>query len=74
MEREFTAVLEQDEEWWIGWCPEVRGAYGQGETLDEARESLREAIQLVLEDIAAQRGIEEDRAGVIRERILVSAS
>jgi len=31
-------------------CPEVPGANGQGQTKQEARESLAEAISLVLED------------------------
>lgn len=74
MEREFTAGFDRDGKWWIGWCPEVHGAYGQGATLDEARESLRQAIQLVLEDIASQQGVEQDQPGVIRERILGPAS
>jgi predicted RNase H-like HicB family nuclease len=31
-------------------CPEVAGANGQGETVEEARVSLRDAIRLILED------------------------
>ncbi len=31
-------------------CPEVAGANGQGETIDEAKSSLRQAIELILED------------------------
>lgn len=48
-ERTFTAVFEQDDSWWVAWCEEVPGAITQGATVDEARESLKEAIQLVLE-------------------------
>lgn len=72
MEREFTAVFEQDGEWWLGWSPEVRGAYAQERTLEEARESLREAIQLVLDHIRQR--TEEDLAGrtTVQERILVA--
>jgi len=47
---EFTAVLEQDGEWWIAFSPEIPGANGQGRTKDEALESLKEAIALILED------------------------
>ena len=47
---EFTAVYEQDDAWYIGYCPEVPGANGQGKTLEECRESLRAAIELILED------------------------
>ena len=47
---EFTAIIEQDEKWYIAYCPEIPGANGQGKTEDEARENLHEAIALILED------------------------
>ncbi|MGH7719900.1 MAG: type II toxin-antitoxin system HicB family antitoxin [Gemmatimonadaceae bacterium] len=50
MHHEFTAVFDRDGDWVIAYCPEVPGAHGQGRTEDEARESLMEAIALVLED------------------------
>ena len=50
MKNEFTAIIERDAEWYIAFCPEVPEANGQGATRDEARESLAEAIALVLED------------------------
>lgn len=50
MANQFHAVFEQDGEWWIGYCPEVLGANGQGKTLEECRKSLIEAVKLILED------------------------
>jgi predicted RNase H-like HicB family nuclease len=50
MHNEFTAVFERDGDWIIAYCPEIPGANGQGHTKDEARESLRQAIALILED------------------------
>jgi predicted RNase H-like HicB family nuclease len=50
MKHEFTAIIERDGEWFIAYCPEVPGANGQGRTKEEARTSLAEAIQLILED------------------------
>ncbi len=50
MRNEFTAVIEQDDEWTIAYCPEITGANGQGKTKDEALESLRDAISLILKD------------------------
>lgn len=49
MQNTFTAVFEQDGEWWIGYVEELPGANTQGRTLEEARENLKEAIQLVIE-------------------------
>ncbi len=50
MHNEFTAVFERDGEWVIAYSPEIPGANGQGRTKDEARESLSQAIALILED------------------------
>ena len=30
MSNEFTAIIERDGEWFIGYCPEIPGANGQG--------------------------------------------
>lgn len=50
MQNEFTAVIERDGEWFVGWSPEIPGANGQGHTLEECRASLVAAIRLILED------------------------
>jgi len=51
MKAEFTAVIEAAPEggYWA-LCPEIPGANGQGETIEEAKESLKSAIELILED------------------------
>jgi predicted RNase H-like HicB family nuclease len=70
MRNEFTAILEQDDGWWIAYCPEVAGANGQGRTKAEARESLAQAILLILEDRRedALRGVPPD---ALRETLIV---
>ena len=50
MHNEFTAIIERDGEWFIAYCPEISGANGQGRTKEEARQSLADAIALILED------------------------
>jgi predicted RNase H-like HicB family nuclease len=71
MKAEFTAIIEaapQGGYWAI--CPEVPGANGQGETIEETKNSLRQAIELIFEDRRADilRGLPED---VIHEKVLV---
>lgn len=53
MQNEFTAVIEQDGEWFVAWCPEVPEANGQGKTVEECRENLAAAAELILEDCRA---------------------
>jgi predicted RNase H-like HicB family nuclease len=50
MHNEFTAVFERDGEWFVAYSPEIPGANGQGKTKEEARQSLSEAIALILKD------------------------
>ncbi len=50
MHNEFTAIVEKDGDWYIASCPEIRGANGQGRTLEECRRNLAEAISLILKD------------------------
>lgn len=42
-------MFQQVSEGYIGFVEELPGANTQGETLEEARENLEEAIELVLE-------------------------
>jgi predicted RNase H-like HicB family nuclease len=74
MPLELTAVFkEAPEGGYIAFVEELPGANTQGETLDEARINLREAVGLVME--ANRLMAEEDLAGsaVIREPFLLTA-
>lgn len=62
----FTAVYMPVPEGYIGFVEEIPGANSQGETLEEVRENLREAVQLVLE--ANRELAEEALAGKTVER------
>jgi predicted RNase H-like HicB family nuclease len=71
MHNEFTAIIEQDGEWFIAYCPEIPGANGQGHTKEECRENLAEAVALILEDRRedALRGIPP---GAMQEVVVLS--
>lgn len=66
-----TAVFEKVGEWWLGYVEELPGANTQGRTMDEARENLREAVQLIIE--ANRQLLLEHIEGheIIREPLLV---
>jgi predicted RNase H-like HicB family nuclease len=71
MRNEFTAVIERDGDWFVAWSPEIPGANGQGRTVDECRESLSQAIQLILQDRREDglRGVPSD---ALRETVTVN--
>ncbi|NJL89975.1 MAG: type II toxin-antitoxin system HicB family antitoxin [Coleofasciculaceae cyanobacterium SM2_1_6] len=53
--KKLTAIIEQAEEGgYFAYCPEVSGANGQGETIEECFEDLQLAIQLIFEELREQ--------------------
>ena len=52
--------------WWIAHCEEVPEARTQGETKDEARENLKDAVALILEDCSLEQ-LERFRTELISE-------
>jgi len=45
----YTAVVQRDGKWWIGWIEEVPGVNSQGRTRDELLDNLRDALDEALE-------------------------
>jgi len=68
----FTAVYEQEGEWWIGCVEELPGANTQGRTLEEVRENLKEAVQLIIETNRELVRRETESESVIREELMVA--
>ena len=60
MEQAWTALISQDEGWWIGWIAEIPGVNAQERTREELLESLtitlREALEMNRHDAMAQVG------------------
>jgi predicted RNase H-like HicB family nuclease len=68
----FTAVFEEAEEGgYVAFVEELPGAISQGETLDEARENIREAIALIV-DVNRELALRDvDASRLVREKIVV---
>ena len=55
----FAAVIEQDAEGYFAFCPELQGCYTSGETFEQVRANIVDAIRLHLEDrLAAGAGLD----------------
>ncbi|MBF8277543.1 MAG: hypothetical protein HW390_2616 [Candidatus Brocadiaceae bacterium] len=46
---EYTAVVKQQEDWWIGWVEEIPGVNCQEHTYEYLMESLRLTLKEALE-------------------------
>ncbi|HHY93697.1 MAG TPA: type II toxin-antitoxin system HicB family antitoxin [Firmicutes bacterium] len=52
--RYFTIILEREEDGgYHAFCPSLKGCHTQGDTLDEAIENVREAIEAYVESLKA---------------------
>ena len=49
MNTAYTALIQQDGSWWIGWVEEIPGVNCQGKTREELIENLRSALKEALE-------------------------
>ena len=67
----FTAVYEEDGDWWIAYVEELPGANTQGRTLDEARKNLKEAVELIIQSNRELARQESQGKDVIREELVV---
>jgi predicted RNase H-like HicB family nuclease len=71
MHTTLSAVYQQRGDWYIGYVEELPGANVQEHTLDEARESLKEAVTLIIESNRALGREELHGEPVVREELEV---
>jgi predicted RNase H-like HicB family nuclease len=71
IKRTFTAIIEREGEGYVSLCPELDIA-SQGETIEEARRNLAEAVELFLETASASEIKERLHDEVLITRLEVS--
>jgi predicted RNase H-like HicB family nuclease len=66
MNRQLTAIIEREDDAYVALCPELDIA-SQGATVHEARENLKEALQLFFETASP-----EEVAGRLQDEVYVT--
>jgi len=46
----FSVVIEEDDDGFFAYCPELQGCYTQGKTYQEALQNIGDAVRLHVED------------------------
>jgi predicted RNase H-like HicB family nuclease len=70
MKNEYTALVKQEENWWVGWIEEVPGVNCQEKTYDELKKTLvitlKEALEFNRQDAvsAAGSGYKEEKLAI----------
>ncbi len=72
MRLKLTKVFKKVSEGYIGFVEELPGANTQADTLEEARENLEEAIELILESNRLLAEEQLEGQDVIREAVFLS--
>ena len=72
MENTFTGIIEKTDKWYIGYIEEIPGVNTQGKTVEEVKNNLKEALELIL--ISNRELTEKSITGknVIKEKILIN--
>lgn len=66
MTRQFTAIIEREDDGYVAFCPEL-GIASQGDSIEAARANLQEALELFLESASP-----EEKKGRLREEVYVT--
>lgn len=67
MAREFTVVIERDEDrWLVASVPSLKGCHTQARSMDELLERIKEAIQLCLEVQGEEDAVSLELVGIQR--------
>lgn len=46
----FAAIIEKDEDGYFAFCPDLQGCYTSGNTFEDARSNLMDAVRLHIAD------------------------
>jgi predicted RNase H-like HicB family nuclease len=71
MLKEYTAVIEKRDKWYIGYVEELPGVNTQGHTLKEVKENLHEALRMIIESNKELSAIKQENTSVIKEQIII---
>ena len=52
MTHKVSVVIEQDDDGFYAWCPELKGCQSQGKTVEETLTNIHEAVELYLETLS----------------------
>jgi predicted RNase H-like HicB family nuclease len=68
MARKASVIIEKDQHGFYAWCPELKGCQSQGDTLEQAMDNIKEAIELYLETLP-----EDERDALLSREILTTS-
>ena len=65
MLRKLNILIEKDEDGYYAYCPELPGCQTQGDSLEEVRENMKEAVEVYLETLS-----EEEKTAIFSKEVM----
>ena len=57
-------IIEEDEDGFYAYCPELKGCQSQGDTLEEVQTNITEAVELYLETLS-----EDEKQKLLQKKV-----
>lgn len=57
-------IIEEDEDGFYAYCPELKGCQSQGDTLEEIQTNITEAVELYLETLS-----EDEKQELLQKKV-----
>ena len=57
-------IIEEDEDGFYAYCPELKGCHSQGDTLEEVQTNITEAVELYLETLS-----EDEKQELLQKKV-----
>ena len=64
MSYKLNIIIEEDEDGFYAYCPELKGCQSQGDTLEEVQNNIQEAVELYLETLT-----ESEKQELIQKKV-----
>lgn len=63
MSYKLNIVIEEDEDGFYAYCPELKGCQSQGDSFEEVQNNIQEAIELYLETLS-----DREKQGLLQKK------
>ncbi len=64
MSYQINIVIEEDNDGFYAYCPQLEGCQSQGDSLEEVKQNIHEAIELYIETLS-----DEEKQSLLRKKV-----
>ena len=65
MSCQINIVIEEDNDGFYAYCPQLEGCQSQGDSLEEAKQNIHEAVELYIETLS-----DEEKQSLLQKKVI----